>query len=88
MRAGVCISVRQARSELGMSGGVVMKLAPTLPEGPSYKIYADNYFTCVPLLVQLFDHGIHYVRTVRQVRSPNGVLEDEKSLKQKGERKL
>ncbi|KAI9517802.1 hypothetical protein NQZ68_000971 [Dissostichus eleginoides] len=40
---------------------VVMKLASTLPEGQNYKIYADNYFTCVPLVVKLLDHGIHYV---------------------------
>ncbi|KAI9538525.1 hypothetical protein NQZ68_014286 [Dissostichus eleginoides] len=37
----------RAKSELGLSGDVVMKLASTLPEGQNYKIYADNYFTCV-----------------------------------------
>ena len=51
----------RAKSELGLSGDVVMKLAFTLPEGQNYKIYADNYFTCVPLVVKLLDHGIHYV---------------------------
>lgn len=39
-----------ARSELGMSG-VVMKLTFTLPQVHNYKIYADNYFTCIPLIV-------------------------------------
>ncbi|KAF3837077.1 hypothetical protein F7725_004541 [Dissostichus mawsoni] len=43
-----------------------MKLASTLPEGQNYKIYADNYFTCVPLVVKLLDRGIHYVGTARQ----------------------
>ncbi|KAK7149118.1 hypothetical protein R3I94_008658 [Phoxinus phoxinus] len=41
-----------------------MKLASTLPESQNYKIYADNYFTCVPLLVKLFERGIHYVGRV------------------------
>ncbi|KAL0160110.1 hypothetical protein M9458_043835, partial [Cirrhinus mrigala] len=68
----------------GLSGDVVMKLASTLAEGQNYKIYADNYFTCVPLVVKLLERGIHYVGTVRQVRLPNCNLEDEKSLKKKG----
>ncbi|KAF3837244.1 hypothetical protein F7725_004708 [Dissostichus mawsoni] len=74
----------RAKSELGLSGDVVMKLASTLPEGQNYKIYADNYFTCVPLVVKLLDRGIHYVGTARQVRLPNCNLEEEKSLKKKG----
>ncbi|KAL0151442.1 hypothetical protein M9458_053228 [Cirrhinus mrigala] len=72
------------KSELGLSGDVVMKLASTLPEGQNYKIYADNYFTCVPLVVKLLERGIHYVGTARQVRLPDCNLEDEKSLKKKG----
>ncbi|KAF3852931.1 hypothetical protein F7725_006286 [Dissostichus mawsoni] len=55
-----------------------------LHEGQNYKIYADNYFTCVPLVVKLLDRGIHYVGTARQVRLPNCNLEEEKSLKKKG----
>ncbi|GAA6072529.1 piggyBac transposable element-derived protein 3-like [Tachysurus ichikawai] len=47
--------IRQAKSELGLSGDVVMKLASTLPEGQNYKIYADNYFTGVPLVVKLLE---------------------------------
>ncbi|KAL3056545.1 hypothetical protein OYC64_019099 [Pagothenia borchgrevinki] len=60
-----------------------MKLASMLPEGQNYKIYTDNYFTCVQLVVKLLDRGIHYVGTARQVRLPNCNLE-EKSLKKKG----
>ena len=45
----------RAKSELGLSGDVVMKLASTLPEGQNYKIYADNYFTCVPLVVIMWE---------------------------------
>ncbi|XP_051528345.1 piggyBac transposable element-derived protein 2-like [Myxocyprinus asiaticus] len=61
-----------------------MKHASTLPEGQNYKIYADNYFSCIPLVVQLLHRGIHYVGTARQVRLPNCNLADEKSLKKSG----
>ncbi|KTG06625.1 hypothetical protein cypCar_00042679 [Cyprinus carpio] len=74
--------IRQAKSELGLSGDVVMKLTSTLPKGQNYKIYAD--FTGVPLVVKLLECGIHYVGTVRQVRLPNCNIEDEKILKKKG----
>ncbi|XP_051561672.1 piggyBac transposable element-derived protein 3-like [Myxocyprinus asiaticus] len=60
------VNGHRAKSELGLSGDIVMKLASTLPEGQNYKIYADNYFTCIPLVVQLLRHGIHYVGTARQ----------------------
>ncbi|KAJ3609777.1 hypothetical protein NHX12_024287 [Muraenolepis orangiensis] len=65
----------QAKSELGLSGDVVMKLASTLSEGQNYKIYADNYFTCVPLVVKLLDRGIHYLGTARQVRIGIGMFQ-------------
>lgn len=74
----------RARSELGLSGDVVMKLASTLPHSHNCKIYADNFFTSIPLIVRLVDCGIHYTGTARQVRLPNCNLEDEKSLKKKG----
>lgn len=78
------IDGRQGRSELGTLGDVLMKLASTLPDDHNYKICADNYFTSVSLVVQLLDRGLHYVGTAGQVRLPNCVLEDEKSLKKKG----
>ncbi|KAJ8251451.1 hypothetical protein GJAV_G00221490 [Gymnothorax javanicus] len=33
----------RVKSELGLSGDVVMKLASILPKGQNYKIYADKY---------------------------------------------
>ena len=61
-----------------------MELASTLQRGQNYKIYADNFFTPVPLIEKLLEQGIHYVGTARQVRIPNCNLEDDKSLKKKG----
>jgi len=82
---GVSVDGQKKPNELGMSDDVVMKLASTFPEGQNYKVYGDNFFTCVPLVVQLLDHGLHFVGTVRQERLPNNCnLEDEKILKKKG----
>ncbi|KAG8013531.1 hypothetical protein GBF38_021957 [Nibea albiflora] len=53
----------RVKSEPGLSGDAVMKVASTLQ---NYKIYAANYFTSVPLVVKPFEHGIHYVGTARQ----------------------
>ncbi|XP_051515101.1 piggyBac transposable element-derived protein 3-like isoform X1 [Myxocyprinus asiaticus] len=78
------VNGHRAKSELGLSGDVVMKLASTLPEGQNYKIFADNYFTCIPLVVQLLRRGIHYMGTARQVCLLNCNLADEKSLKKSG----
>ncbi|XP_034039136.1 piggyBac transposable element-derived protein 3-like [Thalassophryne amazonica] len=70
----------RVKSELGLSGDVVMRLVSILPKGQNYKVYADNYFTSVPLVVKLLEQEIHYAGTARQVRLPNCNL-DEKILK-------
>ncbi|KAJ8342784.1 hypothetical protein SKAU_G00327120 [Synaphobranchus kaupii] len=50
----------------------------------NYKIFADNYFTSVPLITKLLERGIHFVGTVRPVRVPNLKLAEEKDLKKQG----
>ncbi|KAJ8382139.1 hypothetical protein SKAU_G00029170 [Synaphobranchus kaupii] len=75
---------KHVKSELGLSADVVIKLASTLPAGQNYKIFADNYFTSVPLIIKLLERGIHFVGTVRPVRVPNLKLAEEKELKKQG----
>ena len=58
-------------SELGMSCGVVLKMTDTLPSGMNHKVYADNFFTSVPLVEKLKQQGIWYVGTVRMNRVKN-----------------
>lgn len=67
-----------------LSGDVVMKLTSTLPEGQNYKIYADNYFTGVPLILKFLERVIHYCGNSEAGTLPNCNLEDEKSLKKNG----
>lgn len=71
-------------SELGLAANVVMKLCSTLPEQKNHKVFADNFFTGIPLLQKLYESGIHYVGTVRANRLPNCDLQDEKVLQKKG----
>lgn len=61
-----------------------MKLTSTMAKHCNYKIYADNLFTTVPLLVKLKEQGMHYKRTIRKKRLPGCTLDDEKALKKKG----
>lgn len=65
-----------AISEHGLSGD---GLASTLPKGHNYGIYADNYFTTVPLDVKRLQHGMHQMGTAHL----HAKFKDEKTLKQK-----
>ncbi|KAK3789295.1 hypothetical protein RRG08_001685 [Elysia crispata] len=46
------------RSELGMSGDVVMNMTNKLEEGKGYKVYADNLFSSLQLVKKLKEKGI------------------------------
>ena len=47
----------QKISECGVSGDIVLKLTKTLPKNAGFKIFADNYFTSVPLVEKLLKDG-------------------------------
>uniref|UniRef100_A0A3Q1JQK9 PiggyBac transposable element-derived protein domain-containing protein n=1 Tax=Anabas testudineus TaxID=64144 RepID=A0A3Q1JQK9_ANATE len=72
------------KSDVGASGDVVLKMTSTLPAGKNHKVFADNYFTSVPLVEHLKQRGIYYIGTVRMNRVKNCQLMDEKDLKKKG----
>uniref|UniRef100_A0A3B3SQF8 PiggyBac transposable element-derived protein domain-containing protein n=1 Tax=Paramormyrops kingsleyae TaxID=1676925 RepID=A0A3B3SQF8_9TELE len=72
------------KSDVGVSRDVVMKLTSTLPAGQNHKIFADNYFTSVPLVEHLKERGIYYLGTVRMNRVKNCSMMDENDLKKKG----
>uniref|UniRef100_A0A3Q3E1X0 PiggyBac transposable element-derived protein domain-containing protein n=1 Tax=Labrus bergylta TaxID=56723 RepID=A0A3Q3E1X0_9LABR len=56
------------KSEVGVTGEAVLKMTSTLPAGKNHKVFADNYFTSVPLVQHLKERGIHYVGTIRMNR--------------------
>lgn len=52
------------KSDVGVTGDVVLKMTSILPAGKNHKVFADNYFTSVPLVECLKERGIHYIATV------------------------
>ncbi|XP_039666277.1 piggyBac transposable element-derived protein 3 [Perca fluviatilis] len=72
------------KSDVGVTGEVVLKMTSTLPAGKNHKVFADNYFTSVPLVQHLKERGIHYIGTVRMNRVRDCTMMDEKELKKKG----
>ena len=71
-------------SELGVTGDLVMQLASTLPSGVNHKLFADNYFTSLPVVEELQARGIQFLGTVRGNRLKGCAMKDEKTLKSEG----
>ena len=63
-------------SELGVTGDLVMQLASTLPSGVNHKLFADNYFTSLPVVEELQARGIQFLGTVK--RKPTEGLRNER----------
>ncbi|XP_036963569.1 piggyBac transposable element-derived protein 3-like [Acanthopagrus latus] len=70
---------KKEKSDVGVSGDVVLKLTSTLRAGKNYKVFADNYFTNY-----LREREIYYVGTVRMKRVKNCKMMEEKDLKAQG----
>lgn len=54
-----------------------------IPRNQNFKLYFDNYFTSIPLLVYLANEGIFSVGTIRRNRIPNCKLTSEKEMMKK-----
>lgn len=75
------ISRANGEPDLGAAANVVVRLSRTIPKNIQHKLYFDNYYTTVPLMVYLAENGILALGTVRRNRIPNNKLPDEKMLK-------
>ncbi|XP_028658930.2 piggyBac transposable element-derived protein 3-like [Erpetoichthys calabaricus] len=71
------------KSDVGVSGDVILKLTSTLPAGQNHKVFADNYFTSVPVVDQLKERGLYYLGTVQMNRVKNCSMMEENDLKKK-----
>ena len=69
---------------LGLSSDVVLYLAKGLPKDKNFKLYFDNWFTSVSLLISLKEMGIFATRTVRRNRIRNCELLSDAELKKRG----
>ena len=69
--------------ELGYCGAdVVMRLCSWLPKQKGYKLFFDNYFKFIELLVKLREQKIWAVETLRTDRRRTCKLKSEKELKE------
>ncbi|XP_070819483.1 piggyBac transposable element-derived protein 2-like [Chaetodon trifascialis] len=71
-------------ADVGASGNIVLRLAQPIPKEENYKIFFDNWFTSVPLVLTLVQQGIRCTGTVRANRLPGVNLKSDADLKRAG----
>ena len=76
----------ETKPELLMGGNVVYRLTRSLPENGNYKVFFDNFFTSIQLIIDLKNDGIWAVGTIRKdrLKGAQHYLLSEKDLKKKG----
>ncbi|XP_076156111.1 piggyBac transposable element-derived protein 3 [Alosa pseudoharengus] len=70
--------------DIGASGNVVLRLAEPIPKNKNVKVFFDNWFTSVRLMLVLAQQGIHCVGTVRLNRLPGSSMVKDEDLKRSG----
>ena len=73
-------------THLGVTGDLALKLYQNLPHQKRHKVFFDNYFTLIPLLVELRENGILALGSILQNRvvCAQKLFESYKELKKKG----
>lgn len=69
--------------ELGSCANVVVRLCRIIPPAKNFKVYFDNYYSTVPLVVHLARRGIFSLGTVRKNRVPNSKIPSDSDMKKK-----
>jgi len=74
--------------QLGISGDIVLHLFRELLANQNFKLYTDNWFTSLPLVIRLKERGIYHAGTLRSDRYPKNNVDPlwktEKELKESG----
>ncbi|KAE9542435.1 hypothetical protein AGLY_003296 [Aphis glycines] len=73
-------SRKASEPDLGASANVVMRLSRVIPNNQNFKLFFDNYYTTLPLLVYLKKKKILSLGTVRRNRLKNVMLPDDSIL--------
>lgn len=71
---------KASEPDLGASANVVMRLSRVIPTNQNFKLFFDNYYTTLPLLVYLKKRNILSLGTVRRNRLKNVMLPDDSIL--------
>lgn len=74
-------NVPTGEPDLGVTSNLVLRLASIIPRQKNYRLYHDNYYTSIPLMVHLAKEGIYSLGTIRRNRVPNCKLPTESTMK-------
>jgi len=66
--------------DFGATGNVVVRMTRMIPENVHHKLFFDNYYTSLPVMIFLEKKGIHTVGTFRRNRFPNVCLTDDRIM--------
>ena len=66
---------------LGLGGSIVIRLVENLPERENFKVYFDNVFTSIPLLIQLKEKGCHVLAVLKTNRMSGAILKSKVAVK-------
>jgi len=69
--------------DIGASANVVVRLARIIPSNNNFKLYYDNYYTSIQLMVYLKTRGIENLGTVRRNRLKNVPFPSDAAMKSK-----
>ena len=69
---------------MGVGADVILRLSDTLPHQHNFKVFADNFFSGIPMMTELKKKGIQYTGTIRQNRLPECNLLEDKVLQMNG----
>ena len=76
--------VSEDHKDLGLGGSIVMRFVEKLPERENFKVYFDNFFTSIPLLIELKEKGFHALGVLKTNRMSGAILKSKGDMKRQG----
>ena len=76
--------VSEDHKGLGLGGSIVMRLVENLPERENFKFYFGNFFTSIPLLIQLKEKGFHALGVLKTNQLSGAILKSKGDMKRQG----
>ena len=61
-----------------------MRLIENLPERENFKVFFDNFFTSIPLLIQLKEKVFHALGVLKTNRMSSAILKSKGDMKRQG----
>ncbi|XP_049809018.1 piggyBac transposable element-derived protein 1-like [Schistocerca nitens] len=83
-RKGKSTGIRSEHKHRGSGGSIVMRLSEHIPQVCRYKIYFDNYFTSMSLVLELLKKKSFSIETIRPNWLQKCPLKSECELKKEG----